>query len=348
MEENRTLDISWGTIIKIAVSFLGFYILYLIRDILVWIAFALVISVLFEPAINFLQKRWVPRFLAVTLVYVIVFGIWGLIIYATIPLFVVETQSFFEDFSMNFEKISSSLRSIGLTELQSFEDFVGIVQNWLMKVSSNIFSAISVVFGGIFSAVTIFSIAMFISMEERGIERGLAIFVPKKYETFALSLWEHSRDKVSAWFGSRILACFFVGILTFLSCKILDIELAVSFGLLSAVLNIIPIIGPVLTGAVIFMFVVASDWFKTILILAIFFLIQQIEGNIITPFLTKKFIGLPPALVIVALIIGGKLWGLLGAVLAIPLGGIIFEFSRDFMKKSKEEKPEAVVEIPKV
>ena len=79
-----------------------------------------------------------------------------------------------------------------------------------------------------------------------------------------------------------------------------------------------------------------DSWLKAALILAVFIIIQQIEGNILTPILTKKFIGLPPVLVLISLMIGGKLWGILGAILAIPLAGIVFEFTRDFLKKRKE------------
>jgi len=70
MDEEKILDISWGTILKIAITFLGFYILYLIKDILIWTMFALIISVLFEPAISFLQKRKIPRVLATIFIYI--------------------------------------------------------------------------------------------------------------------------------------------------------------------------------------------------------------------------------------------------------------------------------------
>lgn len=77
---------------------------------------------------------------------------------------------------------------------------------------------------------------------------------------------------------------------------------------------------------------------KALFVLAAFALLQQIEGNLISPLLTKKFVGLPPILVLLALAIGGKLWGILGAILVIPLAGILYEFLRDFLKKRKEEK----------
>ena len=76
---------------------------------------------------------------------------------------------------------------------------------------------------------------------------------------------------------------------------------------------------------------------QAIFILIIFILIQQVENNIITPILAKKFIGLSPVLVLLALAIGGTLWGFLGAILAIPLAGILFEFLKDYLKKRKKD-----------
>jgi len=92
-----------------------------------------------------------------------------------------------------------------------------------------------------------------------------------------------------------------------------------------------------LTGILIFLTVFLDSISKAIFALFAFVLIQQIEGNILTPILTKKFIDLPPVLVLISLAIGGKLWGILGAILAIPLAGIIYEFLKDFLEKRKAE-----------
>jgi predicted PurR-regulated permease PerM len=134
----------------------------------------------------------------------------------------------------------------------------------------------------------------------------------------------------------RIVLSIFVGLLTFIACHILNIRYAVSFGLLVGISDIIPIIGPVFSGAVIVLFCALESWVKALFILIILVLIQQIEGSILTPVLAKKVIGLPPALVLVALLIGGRLWGILGAMLAVPLLGLFYEFLRNFLKEKKE------------
>ena len=343
MNGDRVLDISWGTILKISLAFVIFYIIYLVRDILVWFIFALIISVLFNPGINFLQRFRVPRVLAVIFIYVAIFGIMGLIIYWTAPMFFTEIQQFSQLFPQYFERIAPSLRDLGIEAFESMESFTQAIGNVLQKASSDILSAISVFFGGIGSTIFILAIALFLSLEERGVERVVGLLSPKKYESYILALWERSQAKVAGWFGSRILTALFVGVAVFITLYLFNVKYALSLALLAGILDFIPILGPIFAGAVAFVFIALDSWLKALFVLIVFVLIQQIEGNILSPILTKRFVGLPPVLVLLSLSIGAKLLGILGAVLAIPLAGIIFEFLRDFLKKKKEEKEKALV-----
>lgn len=339
-DNNKFLDISWASILKVAIAGLGFYLLYNIRDILIAFLFALIISVLFDPAIHFLRK-FMPRVPAVIVVYTFIFGIISLMVYLIAPLFISEIQQFSSLFPEYFSKIAPPLRGLGIDAFQNIENFKDALENNLTLASSNILNALAAVFGGLFSAFTIFTIAIFLSLEEKSIERVVGILSPKRYEAVVLSIWERSQNKVSGWFGTRLLSSLFVALMTFVACYVLKIEYGVSFGFLAGITNIIPIIGPLVSGAIILAIVAVDSWLKALFFLASFLIIQQIEGSILTPVLTKKFIGLPPVLVLVAVLVGGKLAGVMGAFLAIPISGIVFEFLRDFLRRKKES--EAVV-----
>lgn len=347
MNNEKVLDISWGTIFKVGIASLGFYILYLIRDILIWFIFALIISVLFNPAIDFLQKRRVPRPVATLFIYIFIFGILGLIISFTASVFISEIQQFTKLFPQYFEKISSPLRELGIKAFENFEVFTKSFQEWLIRASASIFSAISAIFGGIFSTLTIFILAVFLSLEERGVERVIEALSTKKQEAYILDLWKSCQNKVSGWFGVRILSCLFIAIMTYFSLWLFKINYPFALALFAGLTNIIPIVGPIIAGILIALIAGLDSLVKAGLVLIIFILIQQIEGNILTPILTKKFIGLPPVLVLISLMIGGKLWGILGAILAIPLFGIIFEFTNDYLKNRKESDTPTPPAIPK-
>ena len=339
MNGNRVLDISWGTILKIGIGVLGFYVLYLIRDILIWLIFALIISILFNPTIDFLQRRRIPRVVAVVLVYLFAFGLISFIIYSIIPLFISEISNFSQVFPQYFEKISPPLKGLGLPAFENLENFLNVLGGNLEKMAANIFNTLFAIFGGIFSTIFVLTVALFLSLEEKAVERALILLFPKKYEAYALSLWEKCEKKVGGWFLSRILGCLFVGALSYITFLLFNTKYAFSLGLLAAITNFIPVVGPIIAGVVIFIIVSLDNFLRGIFVLLIFILIQQIENNILTPLLSKKFIGLSPILVLLSIAIGGVLWGILGAILAIPLFGILFEFLRDFLKKRKEERP---------
>lgn len=341
MNNEKILDISWGGIIKVGIALLAFYIISLIRDILLLTIFALIVSVLFEPAIEFIQKKGVGRLLATTLVFILIFGLFGFSVYLVSAAFISEIKETTELFSSYFEIISPPLRGLGLQAFENVEAFATYLENWLKGASANILSAIFSVFGGVFAAVYIFFLSFFFSLEEKGIEKTIRLIFPKKYEELALNIWHMSQHKILGWFGTRILSCVFVGLATFVALKIFKVNYALSLGLFAGITNIVPFLGPFLAGLVIVIFALLDDWLKALLLLIIFFLIQQIESNIISPVLTKKFIGLPPALVLISLIVGGKLFGFLGVILALPLFGIIFDFLMEFLSTRKTKKIES-------
>ncbi len=338
MDGEKILNISWRTILKISIAVAIFYILYSVRDILIWFIFALTISILFNPIINFLQKRRIPRTIAVVLVYVGTFGILSFLIYLVVPLFISEIQMFLQSFPEYFEKISPLLKGLGLQAFENVESFLRALGTTLEGMADNIFGALFAIFGGVFTTLFVIITAIFLSLEGKSVEKGLLLLFPKKYEAQVLDVWERCQKKVSGWFGARLIACLFVGALSYVLLMLTNVKYPFTLAMFAGVFNFIPYIGPLLTGIVFFLIIFPADMFKGIFILIVFTIIQQLENSILTPILMKKFVGLPPALVLLSLVIGGNLWGLLGAVLAIPLFGILFEFLREFLQKRKDGK----------
>ncbi|MCK4781557.1 AI-2E family transporter [Candidatus Parcubacteria bacterium] len=337
MNNQKVLDISWGTIFKLFIAIVCFYILFLIKDIIVWFLFALIISILFNPAIDFLQRRRIPRVVSVVFIYLCIFGILSYLIFSFLPLFISEIENFSKLLPQYFEKAFPFFQGLGIQAFQDTESFVGILGDDLQGVAANMFSAFFAIFGGIFSTMFVITMAIFLSLEEKVVEKTLILFFPKEYEEYALNLWPRCQKKVGGWFLTRVIACLFVGAFSYLAFALLNTEYPFSLGLLAGVLNFIPIVGPIITSLLIFFIVALDSFTKAIFALVAFTLIQQIENNILTPILSQRFVGLSPVLTLVALAVGGTLWGILGAILVIPLVGILFEFTKDFLQKRKKE-----------
>lgn len=337
MENEQRLDISWETIFKISIAVVSLYLIYLIRSVLVWFIFAVIISVMLDPIFDFLKKKKIPRVISVIIVYLLIFGTLSFLIYLAVPLFVSEMKRFAQGLPDYFEKIAPPLKMLGFNAFQDVENFVAFLSNNLQSIATNVLKAASAIFGGVLSTFFVISLAIFLSLEDKPIEKTLMIIFPKKYEAYVLDLWKRCRDRVSGWFLSRVLGAIFVGFLSYISLLIFKAKYPLILAFFAGIIDIIPVIGPIFAGVLIFLVVSLNSLASGLFALVAFILIQMIENNIILPFLTKRFVDLSPVLVLLGLTVGGILWGVWGAILAIPLFGILSEFMRDFLKKRKEE-----------
>lgn len=335
---NQLLDISWGTVVKLAFAGFFVYVVFLIRDILVLVLFGVIISVLFDPLIDFLQKRKIPRVISTIGVYLVLFGVISFTIFATTPVFVHEIQEFSARLPGYFEeRIAPSLEGLGVATFNDFDDFVARVTSNAASETGTILKALFSIFGGLFSTFFVISVSIFLSIEERPIERIIKMLFPRRYEILALDLWKRSQRKVSGWFLSRVISSIFVFVATYFTLLLFGVQSPLSLSLLAGLLNFVPVVGPLLAGVLIALIVALDSFLQAFFVILAFTLIQQIEENVLMPLLSKRFVGLPPTLVIISLAIGAQFWGIMGAILAIPLAGILFEFLRDFLKRRKEE-----------
>jgi len=332
----QTLDISWKTIAKVFVAIFIFYMAYLVKDVALWFFFALVISVLLEPAINFLRWLRIPKIVAIVFVYLSIFGFLGLLIYMAAPIFVFELKQFSHQIPDYFEKINPVLKQWGVDIAYSFNDLTQILVNRLEQGSKGVVNAVTSFFGGIVSAIFILTLSFFLSIEEKGMQKFLVILTPKRYERQIINIFERSQKKVSNWFGARILACLFVGLASFVIFYIFDVKYSFLLALVAGILNFVPYIGPWITAAFLLAFVsVSNSWFVALYVFIAFIVIQSIEGYILTPILMKKMINLPPVLVLAALVVGSQIFGFLGVVFAVPVFGIVYEFMKEFLEKRR-------------
>jgi len=338
MEKEQTLDISWKTIIKIFIAIFAFYLIYLAKDIALWFFFGLAISILLEPAIKFLRKMWIPKMVSIILIYTSILGLLGILIYLMAPIFIIELKQFSNYLPDYFNKINPLLQQLGIDFADSFSELTKSLVGGLEQGSKSVMGAIVSFFGGLASTVVILTIAFFLSLEDRGPERFLAFIAPQKYQEHIVSFFEKAQTKVAGWFGARIIACAFVGVASFIVFYIFDIKYALMLALLSGVLNFIPYIGPLITAISLIVFVMVSSgsWFITLYVLLAIWAVQAIENNLLTPFLMKKMIDLPPVLVLISLLMGAKLFGFLGTIFIVPVSGIIYEFVKELIERKRE------------
>ena len=338
MEKGQTLDISWGTIAKVFVAIFIFYIIYLARSIALWFLFAVAISVLLEPAINAFRKIHIPKIISILIVYLSIFGILGILIYLSAPVFASELKQFVQNLPSYFAQINPFLKQLGISSAQNLNDLIKNYVSGSGESSEGILGALMAFFGGISSTIFILTMAFFISLEEKGVKNVLLLLAPAKYEEYIKTIFERVQTKVAGWFGARLLACIFVGAASYIVFYIFGIKYAFILALISGFLDFIPYIGPWVTTILLLVFIAVSSgsWLTVIYVLVAITIIQEIENKLLTPLLMKKMTDIPPVLVLVSLLLGAELFGFLGMIFAVPIFGIIFEFVKEFLERKKE------------
>lgn len=349
--EDRLLHVSItvGTLIKVVLVAAAVWALFILRDIVLIVVTAIVIATAMEPGVAALVRRKTPRVLAVVFVYLLTFLIFFGIFYFFLPSVLEEVTTFisslpayldsfsragaFNQYSALFGSTPSMLSSGELVEsVRSFLNFGGAFNNAL--------SAATLVFGGVFSLILIVVFSFYFAVAETGVDDFLRIITPKQHQSYVLHLWERSKHKIGLWMQGQLLLAVIMGVLVYLGLTILGVKHALILAVIAAVFEIIPVFGPVLAAVpAIGIAFVDGGLGLGLLTIALYVIAQQFENHLIYPLVVTRVVGVPPLLVILALIIGAELAGFLGILLAVPAAAVIQELVRD-IEAGRAFKPE--------
>lgn len=337
MNQGTNLTLNWGVVLKFLVVIVCLYILFLLKDIIIWFIFALIISVLFNFVIDFLERKRIPRLITSIILYCGVFVLLSFFVYKIAPILLSEIKEFVQNIPYYLQKVSPFFEKLGIEAFRNTESLIKVLETNLGQAGQNIFNALFSVFGGAASTLFIIILSFFISLEKEFGEKILTLFAPKRYENYLLGLWRRSKQKVSGWFISRIIGAVFVAILSYLVLRILNVPYALVLSLMVGLLDFVPYVGPLIGGTMVVFLVMINSFNQALFVLISFIIIQQLESSLLIPILCKKLIKLSPVLVLMAIVIGGKLWGILGAFLAIPLAAVIYEVLKDYLARRRRE-----------
>lgn len=340
MPSFATLDISNKAILKVFLAVVFLYALFLIKSVIIWFIFALIIAILFNFAIDPLEKKRVPRIVSASLLYFGVFALIGWVIYKTAPFLLNEIQEFYGNLPVYLNKISPVFEKFGVTSFKSTKVFTQTIQTNLEQAGGSFFDALAGIFGGASVTALVFALAFFISLERRFVEHSLASFFPKRHQEYLFGLWRRARKKVSGWFISRMLGVVFVATTMLAVLLIFNVKYSFSLAIAAGLLDFLPFFGPFVAGCLMFILIGINSFSQAVFVIIAFIIIQELENHLLFPLLFKKFIGISPVLVLVAFAVGGELWGFAGAILAIPLAGVVYEIIKDYFAKVRKEQDE--------
>lgn len=346
MSKEINVSITAGTIAKALFIMVGAYVFWLLRDLALLILTAIVIASAIEPGVAFFVRWRVPRFMAVFMLYVLVFGSLFGLLYLFLPPIIADAADFLSALPAYLSTISIPASFSGISHAT---DFLGSQQELQTSIQSllslqSAFSAsasgalqlIITFFGGILSLFLVVVLSFYFALQDTGVDDFLRLVIPLEHEEYAVSLWKRAQKKIGLWMQGQLLLSVIVGILVYLGLLIIGIPYALLLAVFTAIAELIPVFGSVIAGAVAAIIAFSTGGLTLAsIVIGLYVVVNQFESNLIYPLIVKKVIGIPPILVIVALIAGYTLTGFLGVLLSVPVAAALLEFLSDFDKRKR-------------
>lgn len=314
------------TILKILAVVLVLMFVYAIKDILILLLLSMVLAAALDPWVDWLKKRGLPRALSLVFIYVLLLSVFVLAIVLIIPPVIEQLGELYVSFPRLVDQFSNTINSIEGFSLnynlqENLLGFFGDMET--SRTLAGIFSTLGNFFGGLFGLFAILVMTFYMVIKEDNIDKLVKLVSPEKYQGFLNNLLKNISKKLGLWLRSQLLLGLIVGLAVYIGLSIMGVKYALLLGLLSAVTELIPYVGPFLGAVPGVLIAFTQAPFLGLGAVAIYLLVQFLENYLIVPRIMSKVTGVSPLLVIISLLIGAKLAGVVGALLAVPVALII-------------------------
>jgi len=336
MDKQVAVTITPGTILMAIVIIAGAYIFWILRALVLLVLTAVVLASAIRPGVHFFMRLKFPRVLAVLAMYLIVFGAVFSILFFFFPPILDEAGAF-------LGSVPHYLETANLPAALTNQGSGGIVaqilafRGDLTSSSQGALNLLITFFGGVFSLFLVVVLSFYFSVQESGVDDFLSLVAPVKQEQYILGLWRRSQKKIGLWMQGQLLMSLLAGVFVYLGLVIIGVPYALLLGIFTAMCEIIPVFGSFIAAVpAIIVAWTAGGTPLAFIVAGLFIVVNQFESNLIYPLVVKKIVGVPPLLVILALIAGGELAGFLGVFLSVPVAAALQEFIGDIDRARRE------------
>lgn len=310
-EMTRRIDISSKTVVFVAAFGILLWILFHILDIILLFFVAFILMSALSPLVERLRRLGLPKILAVLLVFFLVLG-------AVISLITAGLTPLLSQTSNLIQRLGETLNSLLQTNIIDHT----VIQQEMSKFSAQLVSLTVDLFRNLISWVSVLVVTIYMLLDREQMEEYATSFFGSRREHIR-RLLRKIEEKLGDWLRGQMILSAAVGILVYIGLVLLGVEFALPLAIIAGLLEIVPVIGPIISAIpAILIGLTISPLFAS-LIGGLYLAVQQIESHVIVPQLMKRAVGLNPLLVILAVSIGGRLLGIAGALLAVPIAVVI-------------------------
>lgn len=305
----------------------GLWLLFHIRDILFLLFVSFILMSGLRPSIERLTSMKFPRPVAILIMFLLLIAVIAIFVSIIAPPLVTQTTRLIT----NLPNYLSQLAPFINLNFDSLLPQVGSLGQNVARLTVSIFS-------NIFTLITIGVFAFYFLLERNNLRSFLEAFLGTEVGDKAIDVIKKVEVRLGAWVRGQLLLGFIIGLSTYIGLTILGVSYALPLSLIAGVLELVPIIGPIISAVPSILVALTISPGLALAVVAFYIIIQQLENNLIVPTVMVKTVGLPPLASLLALMIGGRLGGTLGIILAIPILLVIQTVVQELLTNQSQAK----------
>lgn len=327
MADERTTGLYKTVLVFISILLMILFV-YTIRDILIIFSLAFLLGYALNGPITWLQKRGVPRWVTLIFVLITLISLITLAFSILIPNVIEQIQSFAKNLPQYqktvvkfWQKLVATYPSI--QEEIDFDALLSQLQQRLSQAITPIFTAVSSLFTFFIGLIAVIVISFFGLTNPEGLKKAAIQLIPPAHNDTIMTVSHRISEKIGNYLKGVLLAGLIIGLASYFGFTLLGIEYALTLGIIAGILEMVPLVGPIISGSI----AVSVAFFQEP-VLAVYTLIfaiglQQMENHLLIPKLMSRQVGLHPVTIIFTTLVMAKLLGIVGFFLAVPIASAI-------------------------
>lgn len=290
------------------------------------------LAYLLYPLIEKLHRYGIPKGLAVLLIYLLFFGGSAYLGYRLYPITILQLRDFKEHLPQLLQMYETAI--FELYESTSFlpeavhdkiDQVIGSIESSLEELIGKLIGGITKVFDMLIFISVLPVIVFYFLKDYEKIKNYLLKYISEKNRPVIKHIAQGIDISLGNYIRGQLLVCLFVGMATYLVFELLNLDYSLLLAIIMGLTNIIPYFGPIIGAVPALLIALTISGKMVVFVLIAVFLIQLIESNLIAPYIVGKSIAIHPVVIIFVLLLGGKLAGVMGMILAVPVLTILRE-----------------------
>lgn len=293
-------------------------VLWQIRVVIALLLIAFLLTVALRPLAKLLRRVKIPEFFAIIILFVLLVGIGaGLFLYLK-PIFATQGPGLAATLNVALREMPFAAE-LGLTQVA----VENVISQQFASHTNDIFSAGMTIAQLLIMAATVIVMAVYWLVSYESIRNTIVALFPADLRSKATEVYDRIEFRLSKWCIGQLLLSLSVGVAVWLGATALGLRYAIILALITFLLEVIPTVGPVVSAIPAVMIGLLDSPEKAVAVIVLYVVIQQLENHILAPLIMGTTVNLHPLLLIVAFLIGGVLFGITGAFLAVPAALIV-------------------------